>query len=1355
MTSLTEEDVLADIPRAGYDPLPATPYSQLTADEPDIAPNATSWRMATLPPAPPPIPAGYGASYDEGYAPATGSVAGVQPGTGAGFGTVLEDLARPQGALKGALADPSDALNAAQVGFADPSAYSFRQFGPIAALPDERYPAPFGASFQDYGNLAAEFTLDPLNLIPGAGRADDAARVAQRAAGAARPTLRRLATEDIGAIRAFRDEPTVTLYRGDVGDVENLSLTRGDHGARLGQGLYFTDDPDIATVHAINGGQLAGIPNLDRSGKPQTLEQAWGEFYEEIAEKLRRRAYEGGTGVDADEMARGAEILRQSTSREDELARWRAVAEKTWPRDSVVPMETSTGWQFTAKERAGRVQQIQMPRSAMESVIPSTQSLSPEQLRKFLAALPADARAGVLQLTGENLRPDYTQLLAAFTKHYGVFRGQPMLRRALGDAGITGISYPYGVGRAYTFWDEQAIQRLQRGERVRSPLMEGGAPLTPDDIKALVARKQAEGLTPQQAMADPEVQPALGQVFAPDYNAIPEGPATAADTTAWMRNARNAEARAAEAVPEGLPAQAAGQAANRESLRAALASRGVRGDRAENVLDMVDDVSDLGAQITPDGTIRVYHATNPEAAAGIRRTGTMTGKEDGLFFSTRPDREITGYGSEVVAVDIPIERLELNDVFPESEAHFRLPLRRAGERVQVKVAPAQAAPEAPADPFASFKPMQGGEALPEARPTPVSKDRRQQLLDAARRLASEEKGNITFGGTPRPPQASGGAPSLPGMPERAAVDIGAPYRPTPSQPKTPIGLGAGIDQIRARSADIPGQPSGFTAPRGKPVSNAELDKTLSVSPGGINNAREIIRRWQTGNRAILDRIGNDRELIASVRSAITGDVKNSWLTAALHRKAILRSALEADGVVEEAARETAERAFNAELRSRFGSTVPDDIKQMIADTRGARSYEEDAIGGFDTLLQRAKNTMFGLGDVGVFGVQVLNNIRRGGVPLLAGGINRTLAGLHLPHIATEVADTQLPKRVQYALDGLHQGITASGARPEVGTMLSYLGRPGQALDTKYVIPLTDKLTKVQFENVLGTFRNLDHEGNLVMLRALGRDIQNPRVRAQAASNANTLSSFAEQALTAGRRKFEGRALTSPSMSRARVRSIVDMAKLITPRASVEQRIMAASMIASTYAIYATVGQWLNDQIGIGEMELDPSKLGFGVIKSRFTNDEGKNIMIDIVPQDSVERAFALSLRALQDPEVTALDAQRAWERVILGSGSLATRGVTAGAFRTGFEPGKGYSYGQLSPQGIAQSVLPIPPIGQNLMEGSSALELGLGEFGISAYPASGPTRSGTGFGPPPSSGGGTRFGPPPGGGAGPSFGPPQ
>ena len=124
------------------------------------------------------------------------------------------------------------------------------------------------------------------------------------------------------------------------------------------------------------------------------------------------------------------------------------------------------------------------------------------------------------------------------------------------------------------------------------------------------------------------------------------------------------------------------------SIGTAVKSRGVKGDNYLNSMDLYDDLVDKGAEINKDGFVTLYHRTTPENAQKIVKTGVMVGKEDRLFFGTLPEGQIDGYGEAVVKVKIPIEKLELNDIFT-NEAHVTLKGSKANLNAEIWNKPQQ------------------------------------------------------------------------------------------------------------------------------------------------------------------------------------------------------------------------------------------------------------------------------------------------------------------------------------------------------------------------------------------------------------------------------------------------------------------------------------------------------------------------------------------------------------------------------------------------------------------------------------------------------------------------------------------
>lgn len=104
---------------------------------------------------------------------------------------------------------------------------------------------------------------------------------------------------------------------------------------------------------------------------------------------------------------------------------------------------------------------------------------------------------------------------------------------------------------------------------------------------------------------------------------------------------------------------------------AALRDRGVAGDAFLNAEDLAKEILLVGGIITEDGKAVLYHGTTAEAAAKIKESGKMVGKEPNLFFSTKKDGLILDYGKSVVEVQIPLEKLELNDIF-DDELHLTM-----------------------------------------------------------------------------------------------------------------------------------------------------------------------------------------------------------------------------------------------------------------------------------------------------------------------------------------------------------------------------------------------------------------------------------------------------------------------------------------------------------------------------------------------------------------------------------------------------------------------------------------------------------------------------------------------------------
>lgn len=100
----------------------------------------------------------------------------------------------------------------------------------------------------------------------------------------------------------------------------------------------------------------------------------------------------------------------------------------------------------------------------------------------------------------------------------------------------------------------------------------------------------------------------------------------------------------------------------------------VSGDALLDAQDTIEVVKSVGGNTDDNGYVTLYHRTSKENADKIKKSGKMSAKEDGIFFSTQKSGYNDGYGDSVVELKIPAEKLVLDDIF-DNEAHFRIPLK--------------------------------------------------------------------------------------------------------------------------------------------------------------------------------------------------------------------------------------------------------------------------------------------------------------------------------------------------------------------------------------------------------------------------------------------------------------------------------------------------------------------------------------------------------------------------------------------------------------------------------------------------------------------------------------------------------
>lgn len=72
-----------------------------------------------------------------------------------------------------------------------------------------------------------------------------------------------------------------------------------------------------------------------------------------------------------------------------------------------------------------------------------------------------------------------------------------------------------------------------------------------------------------------------------------------------------------------------------------------------------------------ENMIKLYHRTDPVSAREIYNTGVFSSKiNKEVYFSNKEDGQNSGYGSEVICIEIPEQYANIDDEFPDGEKHY-------------------------------------------------------------------------------------------------------------------------------------------------------------------------------------------------------------------------------------------------------------------------------------------------------------------------------------------------------------------------------------------------------------------------------------------------------------------------------------------------------------------------------------------------------------------------------------------------------------------------------------------------------------------------------------------------------------
>jgi len=502
-----------------------------------------------------------------------------------------------------------------------------------------------------------------------------------------------------------------------------------------------------------------------------------------------------------------------------------------------------------------------------------------------------------------------------------------------------------------------------------------------------------------------------------------------------------------------------------------------------------------------------------------------------------------------------------------------------------------------------------------------------------------------------------------------------------------------------------------------------LDKALAAIdkadlPDSVKaTAKEAVEQWVKADGAILDSMKGDAPgFLRTVYAGAVGEVSDSWTSAMLEQRAFMRGVLQNMGFDSKSADSISKALSDMEVARRWGPEPPDHITKSLDQAKRKFGAADNAITGMAAISQEFKNLMFGIADVGIFGIQGLAAGAQGLAPVMVGTANRLL---HVARLGVDTSPGNLAKRVQFGLDGrIRGGATYTGVvDPDAGTLLRHI--PGmKTVDQKYISRAIGSLTDLQFRHVMGFLGDLVHEGQLVMLKLSGSDITDPLVRKQSAEFANAISSAGKLSQRAGRGNVERAFILSPSMIRSQAQIIGKIGRLLGPTTTRENRIMAASILVSYGATLAAIGKYVNDMVGTEDFEFDPSKPGAWQIRLESGH------IITPFPQTQLARLLIRSGRVIAEEGKGDQDAKmigRGWLNFGLGRLSPAAA-IGTSAAGVGFDPDRGgWAYGDLNEgkswwEQVRDNILPTPPsIDSAFREGLDPVGTPMEAIGLSNF----------------------------------------
>lgn len=232
-------------------------------------------------------------------------------------------------------------------------------------------------------------------------------------------------------------------------------------------------------------------------------------------------------------------------------------------------------------------------------------------------------------------------------------------------------------------WDPREVQATMWAANI---LRLGGKP---DTYEEYIRRKVDKGLNKTiQGWRNKGIKPVFKIVK--DGERLKTEYAKEVDREALEGNLEDINQKIAQAIEER---RLKAKQAKKETIITSLSER-FKGDKLLDLQDTLDELLTSLADVDAEGNVTLYHRTTKENKSQIQKSGQMKGEEDGLFFSTTKDGQAEGYGEAVVKLKVPIEDIQIDDLF-EAEAHVRIPTSKAGQIVDVSEYLEKAKPKKP------------------------------------------------------------------------------------------------------------------------------------------------------------------------------------------------------------------------------------------------------------------------------------------------------------------------------------------------------------------------------------------------------------------------------------------------------------------------------------------------------------------------------------------------------------------------------------------------------------------------------------------------------------------------------------